>query len=119
VVLFSPPLSFVGHSRYAHTRRSGRASIDKSYTIMSAPSDNAAREAADVTRSHEIVHRLPVVITRTGLKRSSIYAYMDRGDFPLSIPLGKRAVGWLKSEIDRWIEERAAAAAPRRSRRLA
>jgi prophage regulatory protein len=51
--------------------------------------------------------RLPEVIKVTGLSRSSIYAMIDRGQFPKQITLGARAVGWLDSEIEAWIEKRA------------
>jgi prophage regulatory protein len=48
--------------------------------------------------------RLPTVIARVGLSRSSIYSMMDRGKFPTSIALGgPRAVGWIESHIDDWL----------------
>ncbi len=47
--------------------------------------------------------RLPAVKTRTGLSRSTIYLRMSKGNFPASISLGGRAVGWLESEINGWI----------------
>ena len=50
--------------------------------------------------------RLPQVIRKTGLKRSSIYAAMQAGTFPVQIPLGERAVGWKESDVDQWIEDR-------------
>lgn len=51
------------------------------------------------------VLRLPEVIVRTGLKRSSIYLRINRGEFrPLR--LGPRAIGFLESEIDAWIAAR-------------
>lgn len=50
--------------------------------------------------------RLPVVMTRTGLSRSSIYLLMSKGQFPKQVSLGERAVGWLESDIDRWVESR-------------
>jgi prophage regulatory protein len=50
--------------------------------------------------------RLPVVIQRTGLSRSTIYLRISRGEFPAPINLGGRAVAWLESEITDWIEER-------------
>jgi prophage regulatory protein len=49
--------------------------------------------------------RLPEVISRTGLPRSSIYQKISIGTFPGSITLGPRAVGWINEEIDQWIEE--------------
>lgn len=53
--------------------------------------------------------RLPEVKSRTGLSRSSIYLRMPKGDFPSSISLGERAVGWLEADIDQWLDERIAA----------
>ena len=48
--------------------------------------------------------RLPDVQRRTGLSRSLIYLRMSEGAFPQKINLGLRAVGWVESEIDEWIE---------------
>lgn len=48
--------------------------------------------------------RLPEVKARTGLSRSSIYAAMQRGEFPQTVPLGRRAVAWIESEVDAHIE---------------
>lgn len=50
--------------------------------------------------------RLNAVKARTGLSRSTIYLRILRGEFPKQISLGARAVGWLESEIDSWIESR-------------
>jgi prophage regulatory protein len=55
--------------------------------------------------THTIL-RLPAVKARTGLSRSSIYLAMSRGEFPQAVNLGRHAVGWLETEIDRWIAER-------------
>ena len=50
--------------------------------------------------------RLPAVIVRTGLGRSSIYLRISEGTFPAPISLGgKRAVGWIESEVQDWLEE--------------
>jgi prophage regulatory protein len=51
--------------------------------------------------------RLPEVIKITGLSRSSIYAMMDKEQFPKQVALGARAVGWLENEIREWISNRA------------
>jgi prophage regulatory protein len=48
--------------------------------------------------------RLRDVKAKTGQATSTIYAAMASGTFPRPIPLGERAVGWLESEIDSWIE---------------
>ena len=50
--------------------------------------------------------RLPEVLERTGLSRSTIYVRLAEGRFPRPIPLGARAVGWIESEVDEWIRER-------------
>lgn len=50
--------------------------------------------------------RLTEVRKRVGLGRASIYRYMASGQFPRPHNLGARAVGWLESDIDAWIESR-------------
>lgn len=52
--------------------------------------------------------RLPDVIALTGLSRSTIYAYMKANNFPKSVALGARSVGWLEADIVEWIESRIA-----------
>lgn len=51
--------------------------------------------------------RLPEVKQRIGLGRSSIYLAVRRGDLAAPISLGPRAVGWLESDIEKFIRERA------------
>lgn len=41
-----------------------------------------------------------------GYGRATIYRLMATGQFPRSYSLGARAVAWLESEIDAWIEAR-------------
>ena len=55
------------------------------------------------------VLRKPAVESRTGLSKSTIYAWIKDGRFPAPVALGDRAVGWLESEIDTWIAERVSA----------
>jgi prophage regulatory protein len=50
--------------------------------------------------------RLADVQRRVPFSGSTIYLMTSRGEFPKQISLGARAVGWLKSEIDLWIESR-------------
>ncbi len=49
--------------------------------------------------------RLPEVKNKTGLSRSSIYLRMSNGEFPQSISLGSRAIGWLDTDIDQWLDD--------------
>ncbi|MDD9891487.1 MAG: AlpA family transcriptional regulator [Gammaproteobacteria bacterium] len=55
--------------------------------------------------THTIL-RLPTVLNRTGLSRSSIYLRISNGEFPKPISLGGRAVGWLESDINQWLADR-------------
>ncbi len=52
--------------------------------------------------------RLPDVIARTGLSRSTIYVRLAEGRFPRPVSLGGRAVGWVEAELDGWLRERIA-----------
>jgi prophage regulatory protein len=55
--------------------------------------------------THRIL-RLPEVINRTGVPRSTLYAKVAEGQFPTPIKLSRRSVGWSAAEIGSWIEER-------------
>ena len=50
--------------------------------------------------------RLPQVIEKTGLSRSTLYALISRGEFVTKINLSPRTMGFLESEIDEWIAGR-------------
>ena len=52
------------------------------------------------------IWRLKKVMEQTGLGRSSIYKLIKEGSFPKPVPLGIRAVGWVATEINGWIEDR-------------
>jgi prophage regulatory protein len=56
----------------------------------------------------ERILRLSEVKAKTGLGHSSIYDRMDGGEFPRSfLIVGTKARGWLLSEVDAWIRDRA------------
>lgn len=55
---------------------------------------------------NERIMRLPAVQRRVGLSRSQLYVLIGRGEFPAPVKLGARAVGWLESSVDAWIEAR-------------
>lgn len=66
--------------------------------------------------------RRPAVEKLTGLSRSSIYALMDRGEFPRPLRVGRRAVAWDEATLERWLATREVAdprdaPAPQRTRR--
>lgn len=52
--------------------------------------------------------RLPSVLERTGLTRSTTYQLIKAKDFPSPVNIGPRAVGWVEDEIDDWIDGRIA-----------
>ena len=54
----------------------------------------------------QMILRLPNVKAITGLSRSTIYLRMSEGTFPQKINIGPRAVGWLRSEVADWMEQR-------------
>jgi prophage regulatory protein len=53
-----------------------------------------------------VVLRLETIQRILALSRSAIYARMAAGDFPPPLHLGPRAIGWLQSDIDAWLESR-------------
>ena len=55
-----------------------------------------------------VILRLPEVKARTGLSRSTIYLRIANGEFPRSVSLGGRAVGWLEEDIECWLTEKIA-----------
>jgi prophage regulatory protein len=54
----------------------------------------------------EKIIRLQAVKARCGLSRSTLYNRMAAGEFPSSVALGARSVGWVESEINAWITAR-------------
>ena len=54
--------------------------------------------------------RLPEVMARVGLSRSTIYNRIADGTFIAPVRLGEKSVAWLESDIDGWIQDRIAQA---------
>lgn len=52
--------------------------------------------------------KLPEVMDRTGLSRSTIYQMLDLGTFPKPCKLNERVNGWVDRELNEWIEARIA-----------
>jgi len=50
--------------------------------------------------------KLSEVKLLTSLSGSSIYRAAAKGTFPKPIKLGERSSGWLKSEVDQWLQKR-------------
>lgn len=49
--------------------------------------------------------RFSDVIKKTGLSRGAIYQRMSNSEFPASIHLGGRAVGFIEHEVNGWLEQ--------------
>ncbi len=68
---------------------------------MTTTSENS-RAAVRIIRRRA----LPAVV---GYSLSSVYEMITRGEFPRPIPLGRRAVGWIETDIVAWQATRIAA----------
>ena len=53
--------------------------------------------------------RLPAVAARVGFQKAKIYSLIQAGDFPPPVPLSARAVAWIESEVDEWVNAKIAA----------
>ena len=54
------------------------------------------------------IWRMNEACRQVGLSRSTIYRLIDSGDFPQPIPLSKKSIGFLSSEVNAWKEQRVA-----------
>ena len=52
--------------------------------------------------------RRPEVEARSGYSTSTLYEEIATGKFPRPVKIGSRAVAWVESEIDEWIQQRIA-----------
>ena len=59
-----------------------------------------------MSEKHKRLLRLTDVRERVPYSRSTIYQLIAQGKFPKPINIGERAVAWLESEIDAWIQAR-------------
>jgi len=54
----------------------------------------------------ERILRLPQVREYTGFPTSTIYDHVRKGLLPSPVKIGPRAVGWLLSDLEKWLEKR-------------
>ena len=52
-----------------------------------------------------VILREPEVRKRTKLSRSTRWRMIRENEFPNQVQLGKRARGWIESEVDGWLEK--------------
>lgn len=101
-----------------HERGSGGARDPPSRPRYRKPSRERKRTRKSTARTDEPwnerskpptrILRLPEVMARTGLSRTTIYRWRRAGRFPQAVRLGTRCVGWIESELEAWIRERMA-----------
>ena len=53
--------------------------------------------------------RLPAVEQATGLRKTTVYALMRRGEFPPCVHVTTRCVAWPESKVLQWVQDRIAA----------
>ncbi len=58
---------------------------------------------SDSTRSLKLL-RLPAVMDRVGLRRTSIYKLISAGTFPAPKKIGRASL-WVEYEVDQWIHQ--------------
>ncbi|UAJ11891.1 AlpA family phage regulatory protein [Polymorphobacter megasporae] len=59
--------------------------------------------AAAIDHPRSTILRLPEVVKRTGLSKSTIYAKIANRTFPAQILLGSRTSGWQDEHVQSWI----------------
>jgi len=52
------------------------------------------------------ISKLSEVKQTTGLSGSSIYRLASKGKFPSPIKLSQRSSGWIKAEVEQWLNDR-------------
>ena len=51
----------------------------------------------------ERILRLPDVLDRTGLSRSTLYRKVQKGTFPKQVAISTRCAGWRESAVLEWM----------------
>lgn len=52
------------------------------------------------------VLRMPEVLRRVQLSRTTVYIAVKRGAFPAPIRIGARAIGWREADLAAWLAAR-------------
>lgn len=64
--------------------------------------EQCAKKLAEPRQVTRLI-RLPDVMSRVGLGRSTIYRWMKEGKFPKPVQLGGHVVAWVEDEVEAWI----------------
>jgi prophage regulatory protein len=85
-----------------------REAIELNFQCFAVPAFLLYRMAKPLRNfAMQKIIRLPEAIKKTGLSRSTIYSLVKQGDFPKQIKLTPRTMGFLESEVDQWLSDRA------------
>lgn len=57
-----------------------------------------------MNKNHTTLIRLPEVIKRTGISRSSIYRLVNKNKFPAPVKISEKAIAFIEREVNDWIE---------------
>ncbi len=58
-----------------------------------------------MSTTNQSLIRLPEVLKRTGFGKAWIYRLISEGRFPAPVKIGVRAVAFVESEVDEWINQ--------------
>lgn len=61
-----------------------------------------------MNKQNERVLRKPEVLNRVGLSDPTVWRLERQGRFPKRLKLGPGSVGWFESEVQEWLEQKAA-----------
>lgn len=89
--------------------RIGRQSVYRREDIDAYKATIGSTESTPAPVSQPVgsyMMRLPEVLSLSGLSKSSIYAMSKAGEFPASVKLGSRAVGWPSHLVMQWLNDR-------------
>lgn len=75
----------------------------------SAPSGQRRPQRAPKSAALSKMLRLPGLEEYSGFSRSAIYRAMEEDGFPRPVKIGRRAVAWVTSEVEAWLDAKIAA----------
>ena len=50
--------------------------------------------------------RIRDLMDEIGVSKATLYRMVSEGSFPPPVKIAKRAVGWRREDVDRWLESR-------------
>lgn len=66
----------------------------------------SSKPSSEPTEQQDRILRVNEVQQIVGLSRSTIWRLERKGGFPDRVPLGTGSIGWLKSDINTWMQNR-------------